>query len=191
MTDEGIDMLEIEEFRLLAVDTVGAAARLVSDCDPGDGGSVPLLTSIDDPHDVATIRVLPAGGSRPDSGCHAALDPLVATWRPVRRYRPRIAEHSDRVPSYFRLAVTDSGINAQNAQRPAEAPAPAEPAASSPIDLLWIGAPVDTQAGLMVMIGGDAPGLARPEPLDWPLPLSRTLGVRIYESRTVASEGGT
>lgn len=184
MTDEGIDILEIEEFRLLAVDTAGAAARLVSDCDQGGGAAVPLLTSIDDPHDVATVRALQAGGRQLEPDWHAALDPLVATWQPVRRYLPRIAEHSDRVASYFRLAVTDSGINDHDAERPrGDAPRPAGAAASSPIDLLWIGAPIGTRAGLMIMIGGDTPGPSRPEPIDWPLPLSRTLGVRIYESR--------
>ena len=48
--------------------------------------------------------------------------------------------------------------------------------------LLWIGSPVGTHAGLLVLLGGrdDQP---RPDAADWPLPMSRALGVRIYDNR--------
>ena len=41
-----------------------------------------------------------------------------------------------------------------------------------------------THAGLLTLVGSDGDELAmRPDPSVWPLPLSRPLGVRIYESR--------
>jgi hypothetical protein len=48
---------------------------------------------------------------------------------------------------------------------------------------MWVGAPVGTYGGLMVLLGSyDEPGTVRPDAREWPLPLSRYLRVRIYES---------
>lgn len=177
-------IIVLDEFRLRAADTDGSAARIVSAASNDARDPVPLLTSIDDPRDVATLRAVTAGA--PDSGGprgDAALAPLVATWQPPRRYRPRVAERSHGVvSSSFRLAVTESGINDEHA-----APEGAwldEPTSGEPITLLWIGIPEGTHAGLLVLVGRDelAPATGGPARAEWPLPLSRDLGVRVYES---------
>jgi len=80
--------------------------------------------------------------------------------------------------------VTESGIN--NA-----VPEPLPPIAqgvspdgpSTPLGLMWIGAPLGTYAGLLILLGSDDRGTRRSDPRRWPLPFSRALGVRIYESR--------
>jgi hypothetical protein len=177
-TESAITALVLEEFRLRAADDDGAAARIVAAF-----SGVPMLTSIVDRRDVATIRALHEGETT-DPGERVALDPLVATWRSVKRYGPRMIERTDGTPSYFRLAVTESGINTTTAP---SAPTEATGATGTPmpLELLWIGAPVDTYAGLMVLIGNDGndaqPDADRAD--RWPLPLSDELGVRIYESR--------
>jgi hypothetical protein len=59
-------------------------------------------------------------------------------------------------------------------------------ATSRPIGLVWIGAPVGSHAGLLVLLGGyEAPRPDDGDTLGWPLPLSRELGVRVYENRVV------
>jgi hypothetical protein len=87
----------------------------------------------------------------------------------------------------FRLAVTESGINARDGQvlgvreRSVEEEEPSRRA----IGLLWIGTPLGTHAaGLLVLLGGydDDPRAAGDRPFAWPLPLSNELGVRIYEN---------
>jgi hypothetical protein len=80
--------------------------------------------------------------------------------------------------------VTESGINDLEREllsRPP--PDPGDLNAATRIALLWIGAPVGTHAGLLVLVGhvGEAPFAGR-DVSGWPLPLSRELGVRIYES---------
>jgi len=53
-----------------------------------------------------------------------------------------------------------------------------------PVGLVWIGAPIGTHAGLLVLIGSyDAEPTAKNDSFGWPLPMSRELGVRIYESQ--------
>ncbi|HET6703016.1 MAG TPA: hypothetical protein VFH14_14480, partial [Gemmatimonadaceae bacterium] len=83
-----------------------------------------------------------------------------------------------------RLAVTESGI--RNQPEPPEPPAPSPRASegntSKRVDLLWIGVPVGTYAGLLTLLGTDGGADGRSEPREW-LPLSRSLGVRIYESQ--------
>lgn len=174
-----ITTLVLEEFRLRAGADDGAAARIVAAFSDGNEEAVPLLTSIDDRRDVATVRAL-HDGEATDPAERVALDPLVASWRSVKRYGPRMIEHADGLPSYYRLAVTESGINT-----PGGRPAPSEPTGATGalvrLDLLWIGTPLDTYAGLMVLIGSDAEGDGGRS--DWALPLSDDLGVRIYESR--------
>jgi hypothetical protein len=177
--DDRDDLIVLDEFRLRAADGDGSAARLVAAaaegiCDP------PLLTSIDDPHDVAVLRRKAAGSPEPaDPRGHAALGHLVATWQRSKRYRTRIAATIETAhPTTFRLAVTESGINHEATTPPGERPG-AEPAAE-PVVTLLIGVPVGTHAGLLVLVGrsGSPPGVQGPT--QWPLPLSRELGVRVY-----------
>jgi hypothetical protein len=184
-TDDPINAVVLQEFRLHAPDTGGEAARIVAAFSEGIEPAVPLLTSIDDPRDVATVRALHAGETADGApGQRAALDPLVASWQPLKQYGPRIAERAERPPSYYRLAVTESGIN--NAEPEALLPitlgVPAD-GLSAPLGLMWIGAPLGTYAGLLILLGGDDRDTVRSDPRRWPLPFSRALGVRIYDSR--------
>lgn len=183
-TADRAEILVLDEFRLRAADTDGAAARIVSAASRGRRDPMPLLTSIDDPRDVATLRSVSTGapdvdGPRGDT----ALGRLVATWQPVRRYRPRVSERSQSAPPYsFRLAVTESGINDEQVAPPGtwvDQPTPGEP-----IALLLIGVPEGTHAGLLVLVGryDDDPLAGGPDSPSWPLPLSRDLGVRVYQS---------
>ena len=103
-------------------------------------------------------------------------------WEPEAFYEPRIAEHSAVSSSTFRLAVTGSGLNDAIPEPGAHAGPGA--GAASPIGLLWIGTPIGTHAGLLTLIGNrEDPLVPRSDPTEWPLPLARQLGVRIYESR--------
>jgi hypothetical protein len=190
MTSTPLNALVLQEFRLHAADTAGDAARIVAAFPSGVEPAVPLLTSIDDDRDVAIVRGLHAGEqTEADPVQRAALDPYVATWQPERRYGPRIAERSETPSTYYRLAVTESGINNAPAAR---VPEPALPdlipgnvpqtSTSKRVGLLWIGQPVGSYAGLMTLLGSDDPEARRSEPRDW-LPLSRSMGVRIYESQ--------
>ena len=80
------EIFVLDEFRLHAADADGSAARIVSAASKGDRDPVPLLTSIDDPRDVATLRTLSADG--PEGAGprgEAALGPLVATWQTDKR----------------------------------------------------------------------------------------------------------
>lgn len=185
-TADPINSLVLQEFRLHAADSADEAARIVAAFSGGIEPAVPLLTSIDDGRDVATVRALHEGETTDAaSGQRAALDPLVASWQPVKQYGPRIAEHSERPPSYYRLAVTESGINTV-ATDPLQAVPQGLPAhgTSTPLALMWIGAPLGTYAGLLVLVGStDDRDTVRPDRQQWPLPLSTQLGVRIYESR--------
>jgi hypothetical protein len=184
-TADPIRVLVLEEFRLRVADVDGAAARIVAASPHGIEPAIPLLTSIDDRRDVATLRALHAGEpTETDAVQHAALDPLVSSWAEPKHYGPRIAERSQSPPSSFRLAVTESGINNGGvspvtlSQRSA-----GDGTTSRPIGLVWIGEPVGTHAGLLVLLGSydDAQAVAR-APSGWPLGLSRNLGVRIYET---------
>jgi hypothetical protein len=180
-----IRVLVLEEFRLRADDIDGTAARIVAETGRGIEPAIPLLTSVEDRRDVATLRALHEGEStESDAAQHAALDPLVSSWAVPKHYGPRLTERSPSPPSSFRLAVTESGINGEG--DPA-APLPDGPDESDggdrAIGLLWIGAPLGTHAGLLVLLGSyDEPRAIGHDPIGWPLPLSRALGVRIYEN---------
>lgn len=184
-THDRINSLVLQEFRLHAADTAGDAARIVAAFSSGLEPAVPLLTSIDDDRDVATLRALRPGESlEGDPGQRAALDPLVASWQPLKHYGPQITEQSDKPPAYYRLAVTESGINDAESERPAATPrGPSAERTAASLDLLWIGRPVGTYAGLLALVGSEEGKTARPDPRSWPLPISRYLGVRIYESQ--------
>jgi hypothetical protein len=185
--DVRINGLVVQEFRLHSADTAGDAAGIVATFSRGIGPAVPLLTSIDDNRDVATVRALHPGElSEGDPAERVALEPLVAAWQPARHYGPRITERSESPPSYYRLAVTESGINISASNTlAATRRGVSEGGAATPLGLLWIGSPVGTYAGLMVLVGDhDDPAGAMLAPRDWPLPISRALGVRIYESQS-------
>jgi len=180
-----IQLLVLEEFRLRIADVNGAAARIVAASPDGIEPAIPLLTSIDDPRDVAMLRAVHAGeSSEADAVRHAALDPLVASWAAPKHYGPRITERSQSPPSSFRLAVTESGINTGGVSPVTLSQAAhADATKSRAVGLVWIGAPVGTHAGLMILLGSyDEPGAVGHDPSGWPLPLSRDLGVRIYET---------
>jgi hypothetical protein len=179
--DGQIKLLVLEEFRLSDGDSHDAVARIVAGSRGGCEPSVPLLTSIDDRRNVALLRGLHTGeSSEPDAAQHAALDEFVSSWAAPKHYGPRITERSESPPTHYRLAVTESGINDAD---PVTAPAGfRHDATTTDVGLLWIGNPVGTHAGLMVLLGSHADAdTARPDARDWPLPLSSDLGVRIYE----------
>lgn len=179
------EVLVLDEFRLHAPDSAGSAALLVSAAVKDSRDPVPLLTSIDDPRDVATLRLVPVGapdraGPRED----LVLGPLVAAWRPARRYLSRISARTQGAPATsFRLAVTESGINDERVAPPGEWVG--EAVSGEPVSLLMIGVPEGTHAGLLVLVGrDDIQALdGHHDRTSWPLPLSRDLGVRVYESR--------
>lgn len=184
--EDPIQLLVLQEFQLAAVDSDGAVARIVRESRDGSDPAVPLLTSIDDRHHVATLWAIRASDStEPEVAQRAALEPFVSRWDQPRQYRPRITEGSREESSYYRLAVTESGINAADPRPQADAtPDRSEPGAPlTTLGLLWIGQPLGTHAGLLLLVGRRSDQAAvRPDPRAWPLPWSRSLGVRIYES---------
>jgi hypothetical protein len=183
--DNPIRVLVLEEFRLHAEDLDGAAARIVAASPHGIEPAIPLLTSIDDRRDVATLRALHAGElTESDAVQHAALDPLVLSWAVPKHYGPRITERSQSPPSSFRLAVTESGINTSGVpQETLGEGSPGTETTSRAVGLVWIGEPVGTHAGLLVLLGTYDPAQAvGRDASDWPLALSRKLGIRIYET---------
>ena len=182
-TENPIRVLVLEEFRLREVDVDGAAARIVAESKHGIEPAIPLLTSVEDRRDVATLRALHDGESTDsDAAQHAALDPLVSSWAAPKHYGPRITERSQSPPSSFRLAVTESGINAGGRPQPLDGEGPPGEQASRAVGLVWIGAPVGTHAGLLVLLGSYDNDSRAVGDGGWRLPLSRDLGVRIYEN---------
>jgi hypothetical protein len=185
-TADPIRFLVLDEFRLHAADLYGTAACIVASSPRGIEPPIPLLTSIEDRRDVATLRALHAGEpTGTDPVQRAALEPLVSSWTESKHYVPRIAEHAQSPSSSFRLAVTESGINS-GGERPVTLGqgSAGDGAARRAVGLVWIGAPVGTHAGVLVLLGSyDDPRAFGHDPSGWPLPLSRDLGVRIYENR--------
>ncbi len=181
----GFDHLVLEEFRLADGASFAEADGILAVAQP-DG--VPLMTSIADDRDVASVRAVPPRTpADADLISRTALGSLVSRWESPRTYRTRIAESSPTAPTAYRLAVTESGLNdgeraLPRTRRPAAPPLDQVPDARTLATLLWIGAPVDTHAGLLVLVGDAGEGGSRPDP-EWPLPLSQQLGVRIYRGR--------
>jgi len=101
-----------------------------------------------------------------------------------------MTERSQHPPSSFRLAVTESGINTGVASPvKLSRESATEGTSNRPVGLVWIGAPVGTHAGLLILLGSyDDPRAVAHAASEWPLPLSRDLGVRIYESGGVTPE---
>jgi hypothetical protein len=183
-TADPIQLLVLEEFRLRTADLHDAAAGIVAASPRGIEPPIPLLTSIDDRRDVATLRAVHAGEpTEIGAAQRAALEPLVSSWAAPKHYGPRIAERSQSPPSSFRLAVTESGINTDGAPPVLNQGTSEDATRSNPVGLVWIGAPIGTHAGLLVLLGGyDDPRAFGRDLSGWPLPLSRDLGVRIYEN---------
>lgn len=187
----------LHELRLSASDvaTRRRAAKCLADLPEAlHEQLLPLFVSIDDRRDVACLRrlrTLPRDDDRDEVGkrLHEALTPEAEVFGPPRYYKERAAMVGERaVPSYYRMAVTESGINQQAAARMlADGPVRARdgqarpgPGAATAAGLLWIGTPVASAAGLLLITGHqDATGYS--DPTVWPLPTSRQLGVRIYE----------
>ncbi len=184
MADLRVRTLILQEFRLSAVDADGAVARIVDATSRGLEPAVPLLTSIDDRRDVATIRGLRGDdATEPDGTQRAALDAFLSAWQSAKYYVPRIAERSQSAPTHYRLAVTESGINDEQPEPPVTDAADMQAdGALASLDLLWVGRPSGDTTGLLVLVG-DRDGTRRSDPHHWPLPMSRQLGVRIYDSR--------
>jgi len=182
-----ITVLVLQEFRLRAADDAAAAARIVAAYPAGIEPAIPLLTSIEDRRDVATLRALHTGEATDANAVErAGLDHLVSSWAAPKLYGPRVTERSKSPPSSFRLAVTESGINAGGAPMTSSDGSGADEVTRRAIGLVWIGAPVGTHAGLLVLLGGyDEPQPVGDDSFGWPLPLSRDLGVRIYENRRI------
>lgn len=180
-TTEREDVIVLDEFRLHDADGDGSTARMIA-ATSGDSRDPPLLTSIDDPHDVALLRTVRAGSpDLNDPREHAGLGHLVAGWHRSKRYRSRIAATSQVMdPSSYRLAVTESGLNDERSAPPSEWFG--EATSGEPIAKLLIGVPVGTHAGLLVLVGREGSSIAAHGPTHSPLPLSRELGVRIYQS---------
>ena len=179
-----VTLLVLEEFRLHTADVDGEVARIVASSSSGIEPVIPLLTSVEDRRDVASIRGLHAGESAAsDSAQRAALFPLVSSWVAPKYYEPRMAKRSTNPPSSFRLAVTDLGFNRPEDDQTSPAPRADHASATRVVGLVWIGAPIDTEAGLVVLIGNyDETATAAVSGLAWPLAFGRELGVRIYEN---------
>jgi len=182
-THDPIMVLVLQQFRLRAADDVVAAARIVAASSPGIEPAIPLLTSIEDRRDVATLRGLHLGETtETDPVERASLDHLVTSWAAPKHYGPRITERSQSPPSSYRLAVTESGINAGGSSVSALGEG-SDQTTSQAVGLVWIGEPIGTHAGLLVLIGNyDEDQTTQGGLSGWPLPMSRQLGVRIYET---------
>jgi len=180
---DGIDRLILQEFRLTDGASHAEADGILASAYP-DG--VPLLMSISDDRDVASVRSIPYGTSTKDDPVdRASFGALVSSWQSQQTYRSHIVESSLELPTRYRMAVTESGLNDSDralpgALRPADV---SESEADMPtsVALLWIGAPVGTHAGLLVLVGNDDEAGIEQD-AEWPLPLSQQLGVRIYDS---------
>lgn len=195
----------LHELRLASGDGAArarAAERLASIPQRRGEQVLPLLVSIDDRRDVACVRhvrELPGAGDEAGAGIRAALRAEPGSGRPPRVYaeRARLGGRQG-THSYFRMAVTESGANERS---PADT-APPEPGAEGTHDagppdarpsdawrwdaleaeLLWIGNPIASGTGLLVVTGQHDAGAYDECGPAWPLPLSRELEVRIYES---------
>lgn len=178
------DRLVLEEFRLSDGAAYADADRALAAADPT---GVPLLISIGDDRDVASIRCVPARLGPPDETIdRSAFRALVSRWGPVHTYRPRVAESSLIRPTSYRLAVTESGINGTDPMGvgATSRDGGAGDGHATTLDLLWIGAPLGSHAGLLVLIGDGERAAAAD--VAWPLSLSGSLGVRIYRARARA-----
>src|SRR5437870_4102421 len=82
-----ITVLLLQEFRLRTADDADAAARIIAASPGGREPAIPLLTSIEDGRDVATLRALHAGETTEiDEGERAGLDHLVTSWAAPKEY---------------------------------------------------------------------------------------------------------
>src|SRR5689334_10192490 len=122
LANDRSDTVLLQEFELRSPDTDGSVARIVVTAGEGEDNAIPLLTSIENDRQVATLHRLNAPEGTAAVAERAALTPFVASWRAPRHYIPRINERSPSPPSYYRLAVTESGVN--NAEPETQAATP-------------------------------------------------------------------
>lgn len=177
---QGIAEFVLHEARLSAAAEITVVGRAL---EQAGAGEVPLLVSIEDLLDCAVLVPVRAGETY--GGLHLSLRRHLRLRRPAQHYRARFVDRmSPRDAAYFRLAVTESGINEAGRSPGARGTRPgSDPKARGdrPSDeLLWIGAPRDTHAGLLVLVGHTHKAAHDPGAGRWPLPLSADLGVRIY-----------
>jgi hypothetical protein len=168
-----------------------AAARLAAMPWANEEKMLPMLVSIDDRRDVACLRRvhrLPTDSEHSALRIQQALTPDAVSGGPSRCYDERAAVSGSGIHSYYRLAVTESGTNGPQPRSkvtPLGSPrafAPSDGGEPSDSGLLWIGTPVTSETGLLVITGHhDRGGFAGAKNGEWSLPLSRELGVRIYE----------
>src|SRR5207245_5468082 len=88
-------LLVLDEVRLRTADLRDTDAGIIAGSTPGIEPAIPLLTSIDDRRDVATLRAVHAGEpTEIGAAQRAALEPLVSSWAAPKHYVPRITERS-------------------------------------------------------------------------------------------------
>lgn len=184
MFEETITALVLHEFRLRSAADRRTAADTVAYWTDSDDAQIPLLFAIDDPRGLALV-VARRSGDDPETG-RGLLSELVAlgSEAPPRHFTPRLVIGIPNSSSYFRLAITESGINDPE---PTADPAARTDGRPDPfggqLRLLWVGLPLDTPAGLLLLAGqqldGSVSGTGQGT-TPWPLPLSTEPEVRIY-----------
>lgn len=180
--DDGVFVLQ--EFRLCDGASRADADGILAAADPE---GLPLLTSIADDRDVASVRSSPSPETPDDPFDRASLRDLVVRWEAPRVYRRRISESALVAPAAYRLAVTESGINDGHRPLTPVTPASRQPERNgreepTPVALLWIGAPVGTHAGLLVLVGEVGRSGIAQDPA-WPGDLGGKLGIRVYRGQ--------
>ena len=112
----------LHEFRLPAGDVATrqrAAARLAEMPHAQNEQVLPMLVSIDDYRDVSCVRrvrALPGSGDEAGDRIREALAIETESSGPPRYYKERAALAGERAdPSYYRMAVTESGVCASGA----------------------------------------------------------------------------
>ena len=187
MIEETGAVFALHEFMLPAGTDLPSADAALALAGDAEGGRVPLLSAIDDPRRVAWVR---ACRSRADANASRSVGdvagPVAAG--PALLFAQRLALGTPDAASYFRLAVAPAGRNTRDG--PLRAPETSgerdRGAPDRTTGLLWIGTPLDSPHGLLVLVGLADPGaFAADRSTSWPLPLSTDLGVRIYASRLV------
>ena len=182
MFEDAVAGFALYEFRLRSLADRATAQQLLTDAGL-DERSVPLLSRVDDPCSLAVIHAYDAPGrSDTESELLAAIGGISNGLR-SHHFRARLAIETPDAASHFRLAVTESGRNDLPASGTEHwVAAGHRDRSDADSQLLWIGAPMDSSHGLLVLVGHELEEAfdAGRESASWPLPLSTDLGVRIY-----------